>query len=57
MRIEDWLGEDNKLGCDMWHRKYQYNDETFEQWLDRVSQRCRRAKCRGAQPRCPHSLR
>ena len=37
MRIEDWLGEDNKLGCDMWHRKYQYNDETFEQWLDRVS--------------------
>ena len=37
MRIEDWLGEDNKLGCDMWHRKYQYDDETFEQWLDRVS--------------------
>ena len=37
MRIEDWLGEDNKLGCDIWHKKYQYDNETFEQWLDRVS--------------------
>ena len=37
MRIEDWLGEDNELGCDIWHKKYQYDDETFEQWLDRVS--------------------
>ena len=37
MRIEDWLGKDNELGCDIWHKKYQYDDETFEQWLDRVS--------------------
>ena len=27
MRIEDWLGEDNELGCDIWHKKYQYDDE------------------------------
>ena len=37
MRIEDWLGKDNELGCDIWHKKYQCDDETFEQWLDRVS--------------------
>ena len=37
MIIEDWLGEDNKLGIDIWHKKYQRNGETFDQWLDRVS--------------------
>lgn len=37
MKLEDWLGEDNELGQDIWKRKYQYNDETFEQWLCRVS--------------------
>ena len=37
MKIEDWLGEDNQLGIDIWHRKYQRNGETFDQWLDRVS--------------------
>lgn len=37
MRVEEWLGEDNKLGQDIWHKKYQYNNETFDQWLDRVS--------------------
>lgn len=37
MRIEEWLGEDNKLGIDIWRKKYQYNGETFDQWLDRVS--------------------
>ena len=37
MRIEDWLGEDNQLGIDIWHKKYQRNGETFDQWLDRVS--------------------
>jgi len=35
--VKEWLGEDNQLGQDIWHRKYQYNNETFEQWLDRVS--------------------
>lgn len=37
MELQDWLGEDNELGQDIWKRKYQYNDETFEQWLCRVS--------------------
>lgn len=37
MRIEDWLGEDNQLGIDIWHKKYQRNGENFDQWLDRVS--------------------
>lgn len=37
MRVEDWLGEDNQLGIDIWSRKYQYNNETFDEWLERVS--------------------
>lgn len=37
MTIEDWLGKENQLGIDIWKRKYQYNNEDFEQWLDRVS--------------------
>lgn len=37
MRIEDWLGTDNKLGIDIWNNKYRHEDETFEEWLDRVS--------------------
>ena len=37
MDIKEWLGEENTLGIDMWHDKYQYNNETFEEWLDRVS--------------------
>lgn len=37
MTVEQWLGKDNQLGIDIWHRKYQKNDETFDEWLDRVS--------------------
>lgn len=37
MKLEEWLGEDNELGQDIWTRKYQYKDETFEQWITRVS--------------------
>ncbi|MCL2032590.1 MAG: adenosylcobalamin-dependent ribonucleoside-diphosphate reductase [Methanomassiliicoccaceae archaeon] len=37
MEIEEWLGEDNQLGIDIWQKKYCYNGETFDQWLDRVS--------------------
>ena len=37
LTVEQWLGESNTLGIDIWHRKYQKNDETFDQWLDRVS--------------------
>ena len=37
MWVEDWLGKDNKLGCDIWRKKYQHEGETFLKWLDRVS--------------------
>ena len=37
MTVQDWLGKNNELGIDIWCRKYQYEDETFEEWLDRVS--------------------
>ena len=37
MDIQEWLGENNKLGIDIWTKKYQYGNETFEEWLDRVS--------------------
>lgn len=37
MTVKEWLGEDNQLGQDIWVRKYQYNNESFDEWLDRVS--------------------
>ena len=37
MEVEQWLGEDNQLGIDIWNKKYCYNGETFDHWLDRVS--------------------
>ena len=37
MTVEEWLGKDNQLGIDIWNKKYRYNDETFDEWLDRVS--------------------
>lgn len=37
MTVEQWLGPDNKIGIDIWKRKYQHNGESFEEWLDRVS--------------------
>lgn len=37
MRVEDWLGAENTLGIDIWKRKYQQNNESFDEWLDRVS--------------------
>lgn len=37
MNVEQWLGNDNQLGQDIWHNKYQNNNETFDNWLERVS--------------------
>lgn len=37
MTVQEWLGEDNQLGIDIWERKYRYGNETFDEWLDRVS--------------------
>lgn len=37
MKLEQWLGKDNTLGMDIWKKKYQNGNETFDEWLDRVS--------------------
>jgi len=37
MNINDWLGQDNTLGQDIWEKKYRRNNETFEDWINRVS--------------------
>lgn len=36
MTVEKWLGN-NRLSLDIWHKKYQDNNESFDAWLDRVS--------------------
>lgn len=37
MKIEEWLGQDNQLGMDIWKNKYCHNGEDFEQWIDRIT--------------------
>ena len=37
MLVQDWLGADNELGISIWERKYRNGNETFDEWLDRVS--------------------
>lgn len=37
MTVQEWLGSDNQLGIDIWEKKYRYENETFDEWLDRVS--------------------
>ena len=37
MKVEEWLGSDNQLAIDIWNKKYKFENETFEEWLDRVS--------------------
>ena len=37
MTVQEWLGEKNKLGVDIWERKYRYNNESFDEWLERVA--------------------
>lgn len=34
---EDWLGYDNKLGCEIWRKKYQHDGESVTEWIERVS--------------------
>lgn len=36
MEIQEWLGN-NQLSLDIWHNKYQFQNESFEEWLNRVS--------------------
>jgi len=37
MKVEEWLGEDNELGISIYERKYRNGNESFDEWLDRVS--------------------
>jgi len=37
MNIEEWLGKNNQIGIDIWHKKYQRRNETFDEWVERVS--------------------
>ena len=32
----DWLNE-NQLSYDIWNNKYRFNNESFDEWLRRVS--------------------
>ena len=37
MNVEQWLGEDNTIGIDIWNKKYRNGNESLEEWFDRVS--------------------
>lgn len=37
MTVQEWLGHGNQLGVDIWERKYRYENETFDEWIKRVS--------------------
>ena len=37
MTIQEWLDENNQLGIDIWNKKYRFNNESFDEWLNRVS--------------------
>ena len=36
MDIKNW-GLNGQLGIDIWNNKYKQGDETFDEWLDRIS--------------------
>lgn len=36
MTIEKWLNN-KPIAIDIWNKKYRFNNESFDQWLDRVS--------------------
>ena len=35
--LAKWLGMEEGLPIDIWNKKYKFENETFEEWLDRVS--------------------
>lgn len=37
MTVQEWLGTENQLGQDIWEKKYRYENETFDEWINRVS--------------------
>ena len=36
MNVESWLNH-NELAIDIWNKKYKFENETFDEWLNRVS--------------------
>jgi len=37
MNVKDFLGESNTLGIDIWEKKYRFENESFEEFLDRIT--------------------
>ena len=37
MRVEEFLGSENKIGVDIWEKKYRFEGETFDGWVDRIT--------------------
>lgn len=37
MEVAQWLGKDNEIGKDIWTKKYQNENESLNQWFDRIS--------------------
>ncbi len=37
MQVEEWLKKDNQLGMDIWSKKYRFENESFDEWLKRIS--------------------
>lgn len=37
MDVKDFLGEENTLGVDIWEKKYRFRDESFDEFLDRIT--------------------
>ena len=37
MNVEEWLGSENRLGMDIWNKKYRNEQEDFESWITRIS--------------------
>lgn len=37
MTVEEWLGQENQLGMDIWEKKYRNEGESFDEWIERIS--------------------
>lgn len=37
MTIDEWIGTENEIGIDIWNKKYKYENESFDEWIDRIS--------------------
>lgn len=37
MTINEWIGTENEIGIDIWNKKYKYENESFDEWIDRIS--------------------